>query len=469
MHAGQFEFAAESSGPGAAHLVGICGAGMKALAEVLHDRGWKITGCDADPDPAAARSLSDEGIVVRAGHAATHLDGPPDVLVYSPAIPESHLERRRASELGIPQASYVEMLSRLMRTGTGLAVAGTHGKSTTTAMLGQILETSGSSPTVLCGAESVSRRRSGWAGSGPCVVVEACEYRRHFLDLSPRLVCVTGIEPDHFDCYPTLRDSERAYADLVSKLPDEGSIIFRSDCASTRRIVESSSSLAARVSFSLEDCSADWQAVEVESRSGGMLFRIVNRGLRSRQVQLRVPGRHNVQNALAAAATAGTAGMTLDQITAGLEAFNGLRRRFEILGDWHGGVIIDDYAHHPTEIQAALLTARTVYPGRRVICVFQPHQVSRTAKLLSEFSASLGLADRVYVLPVYAAREAEGTAQVSLSRQLADEVGTKADLIPSLDQVWRTLQTDAGTDAVILTLGAGNLTRIHHEFIGRLP
>jgi UDP-N-acetylmuramate--alanine ligase len=180
-------------------------------------------------------------------------------------------------------------------------------------------------------------------------------------------------------------------------------------------------------------------------------------------LQLKIPGRHNAVNALAAAACAGELGVSPRQILSGLANFSGIARRFENKGAWRGAIVIDDYAHHPTEVQATLQAARDAYPQRKLVCVFQPHQLSRTRKLLPEFVESLNLASQVYLLPVYAAREDAGPEQLQLAQDIANRVRVPAGVIPSLDRVWETLQTDAGADAVILTLGAGTLTRIHHE------
>ncbi|WP_437226634.1 UDP-N-acetylmuramate--L-alanine ligase [Planctomicrobium sp. SH661] len=445
-----------------AHLVGICGAGMKALAEYLIDRGWQVSGCDGDPDPGVVQVLARNGVSVQTGHSPHHLQNRPDVLIYSAAVRPENSERTLAAQWGIPQFSYVEALAQLTQSSHAVAIAGTHGKSTTTAMLGQILESAGVSPSVICGAESVSLGRSGWGGTGSTLVVEACEFRRHFLQLHPRIACLLGIEPDHFDCYPTLADAEAAYAGLAGNVArEQGTLIARSDCPVTLRVLETTS--APRITFSLSDVAADWQVIDRQSVPRGNRFRLQNRDRTSRVITLQVPGRHNIQNALAAAACADALGLSMEQIASGLEAFQGLRRRFEVLGTRYVAQVVDDYAHHPTEIRATLEAAREAFPGKSLICIFQPHQISRTSALLGEFAQSLSLADRVYLLPVYAARENSGEVQAELSRELVRRLTVPGAFLMALDQVWGTVQTEAGNDAVILTLGAGSLSRIHHE------
>lgn len=446
------------------HLLGITGAGMKALAEVLCDLGWTVSGCDEDLDPAATTSLCQLMIPIEAGHAVEHLRPAPDLVIYSPAVSPSQPERQEATFRGIPQVSYVEALRQLSRRGVSIAIAGTHGKSTTTAMVGHILQETGNSPTVFCGAELSGRARNGWSSSGELVVFEACEYRRHFLGMSARVRCVTGIDADHFDCFPRLEDAEAAFAEFMAELPADGTLVYRHDCPVTDRLVRRLSSRA--VSFAVDDPGADWHAKGLVSEREGTTFRIGHGSGERRTVRVNVPGRHNVANALAALATAATLDVPLQDAAAALESFAGVRRRFERLGRRDYGLVIDDYAHHPTEIRAVLATARQCYPGQRLVCVFQPHQLSRTEAMFDEFAEALALADRVFLLPVYAARETADGRCLTLSEQLAKSVlsrGTPATLIPALDHVWTTLQTGALSDDVILTLGAGTITRIHHE------
>jgi len=453
---------------------------MKALAEFLVDIGYHVSGSDGDPDPAAVQSLSRLGVHVRKGHSSSHLQPRPNLLIYSAAVPADNPEREAARQLRIPQYSYIESLASLTHSRDAVAIAGTHGKSTTTAMLGQILKTAGTECSLLCGAESKASRRSGWAGTGEVLVVEACEFRRHFWDLHPRIGCILGVEPDHFDCYPSLADTERAYHEFARRVlkseqsfagvpPTEsktGTLILSKDCPAVRRVAEG---LSGQIrTFSLHDPEADWRAVPDIRSSGQIHFHIEHQGTISESIFMQVPGLHNVRNALAAAACAGELGMSLPQIVAGLQQFEGLTRRFEVRGEWRGAVVVDDYAHHPTEIRATLEAARLVYPKRKIICLFQPHQLSRTSVLLTEFAAALSQADKAYLLPVYAAREQAGKEQVRLVEELVKRMTIPARLISALDQVWGTVQTDADKDAVFLTLGAGNLSRIHYDEFERV-
>lgn len=445
------------------HLAGICGAGMKAMAEFLSDRGWTVSGCDGDPDPETIGKFQQRGVSVQTGHSTTHLSEPPDLLIFSAAIPTDNPEIRQAEQLGIPRLSYVEALAQLSRHAPTLAISGTHGKSTTTAMVGQILRSSGRPSSLICGAESLAASRSGWGDSQDRLVVEACEFRRHFLSLSLETVCILGIEPDHFDCYPNIDDAVDAYRELACQIRpnSSGQLIVRSDCPNVSRLLQQIG--ITPVTFSLSDESADWGVVDRVDSADGSQFRIRHLNDISPPVRMRMPGWHHIQNAVAAAACAGAMGVNLTEIANGLSEFQGLKRRFETVRTIHGAPIIDDYAHHPTEIRAAIAAARQAWPGRKLICYFQPHQMSRTAALLPEFAEALNLADQAYVLPVYAARESGGIQQSELSRQIVRQMTTPATFLTALDRVRGTIQTDANTDVVILTLGAGNLTRIHHD------
>ncbi|MCA8996599.1 MAG: UDP-N-acetylmuramate--L-alanine ligase [Planctomycetaceae bacterium] len=452
---------------GTAHLIGITGSGMKAVAEILDDMGWTVTGCDADPDPEAMNSLTNQGITVTCGHHISHLIPKPDVLIYSPAIPGSHRERAFASDFGLPQFSYVDFLRDFTATRTTVAVAGTHGKSTTTALIGHVLRFTGKThggcdPSLICGAEIKEYQRNGWFGTGPYTVVEACEFRRHFLELSAGVRCLLGIDEDHFDCYPTREDAVAAYASFAAQTPTDGVLIVNADCRSTLEIGQWRGRSVA--TFSLRNSSADFFAESIEVDGDHTRIHVYGDGDFKGAVRLPMWGDHNVSNALAAMATLFYCGLSFEEVRVGLESFPGLRRRLQRRSCPLDVPAYDDYAHHPTEVRAALQAVKAGRPDSRIVCVFQPHQMLRTRRLMAEFANSLSQADRVWLLPVYAAREHAGTECVDLSQELAKlvrQAGTPAELISELDRVWPTLQTDADSADVILTLGAGTLTRIH--------
>ena len=386
-----------------AHLVGICGSGMKALAEMLSGLGWTISGSDLQPPPDSLELLGRKGFQVHHGHAQEFVPCDADLLIYSPAIAAFNPERVRAEQLGIPQWSFHELLGELMKSRVGVSIAGTHGKSTTTAMVASVLRDAGLSPSAVIGAELVSNGASGWAGTSELFVVESCEYQKNFLTLSPTHAVLTGIEADHFDCFRNLFEMREAFAEFVSRLPSHGHLIIRGDCEATR--VAAASSVAQIETFSLRDCS-DWWAADLRPTAEGLHFRVFYGDRFFTEVSLRVPGRHNVLNAIAAVAMCHHLGVSASAVREGLSDFRGTKRRFEVLGSWNGVTLIDDYAHHPTAVKATLQTAREQFPGRRLLCAFQPHQESRTRALLEDFAESFGSADEVFLAPIFTARDA---------------------------------------------------------------
>jgi len=444
--------------PGRAHLVGIAGSGMRSLAEVLLGWGWEVSGSDASAYGLA--QLAGMNLRLCQGHASHHLPGRPDVVVVSDAIPADNPELTAAQALGVPVLSYFQAVGQIMAGRSGIAIAGTHGKSTTTAMLAHLLVAAGQDPTVIFGATPLGQSGGGRAGRGPLMLAEACEYRANFLHLQPRQAAILGIEPDHFDCYPSWDSLHSAFAQYAKKVPDDGLILARSECLASRQIA---AGLRCRVlTFGL-DSEADWAARELCQHQGRYSFSLWRRDMRLGSVELAVPGVHNVTNALAAAALAWENGVDPQQIAAGLAAFRGLCRRMETVGCWRGVRLLDDYAHHPTEVAAALAAVRAMHPGRRVWCVFQPHQASRTARLLNELAASLGDADRRIVAEIYRAREPEprpGEVTAADLAQAARRLGSDVLDEHAHAAIVARLRADLRPGDVLITMGAGDIRKI---------
>ncbi|MDQ3333403.1 MAG: UDP-N-acetylmuramate--L-alanine ligase [Planctomycetota bacterium] len=460
----------------AAHLVGIGGAGMKALAELLVGLGWKVTGSDSRASLTLER-MREQGLRVFTGHDDACLPQVVDVVAYSPAIGPENLERSEAAKRSIPQLSLPEMLGALMADRVGIAVTGTHGKSTTSAMVATVLRRAGREPSAAFGAELCGSGRSGWAGKGELLVVEGCEYRRSFLSLRPRHAVVLNVEADHFDCYADVAAVERAFEEFTSLLPENGVLVARGDCSTAMRAVSRSS--ARIVTFGSAEAGDYWPG-DLRQAEGGTRFRLFCRGEYLAQITLRIPGLHNVTNAVAAAAMCHELGVSPHDLREGLWDFRGVKRRFESVGSWRGRLLIDDYAHHPTAVRAVIEAVRREYPGRKVWCAFQPHQISRTVALLPEFVRALALADGVLVVPIYAAREtainggpAETNAHVAeaVASNLARAItatGTSARFLPSLDLLAEAVDHDTRPGDVVMTMGAGDIDRVHHEFSRRL-
>jgi UDP-N-acetylmuramate--alanine ligase len=441
---------------------------MKALAELLAGSGWAVSGSDANATSTVALALAERGLRIHPGHHRGFLADQTDVLVYSPAVGSENVERIEARRRGIPQLSYSQMLGHLMRGRSGVCVAGTHGKSTTTAMTGCILTSAGLAPSVLIGAEVCGLGANGWYGGGEHFVVESCEFQRSFLDLSPRYAAILGIEPDHFDCYAHFDETIAAFAAFAQKAPADGKLLIHAGCQATKAACIAAS--APVETFGVET-PADWQASDLRQAQAGTRFRIFHRGEFFAEILLPVPGAHNVSNAVAAAALAHSAGASAAAVREGLAEFPGVCRRYETVGSWRGVTLIDDYAHHPTAVSAVLATARSQFPKRRLWCVFQPHQVSRTRALFHEFAASLTAADQTLLLPVFAAREDVHDEPLQISRELAETIaaiGGRARAVDTLDQAMRTLEDELLPGDVLITMGAGDIGKVHHAFTRRL-
>lgn len=441
-----------------AHLVGIAGSGMRSLAQVLRAAGWKISGSDINP-----QSLHDPRFKVHAAHDGDQIDGALDVVIHTSAIEPANPELSRARQLGIPTLSYSQVLGQMMSSRNSAAVAGTHGKSTTTAMAGEILRTAGIDATVIFGAEPIEPRSGSRFGHSRAMLVEACEYQANFRYLRPSLAAIFGIERDHFDCFPTACHLESAFGDFLQQVPEDGLVLARAECETTTRLVAPLK--ATRESFGLTPA-ATWRATALRERRGLYSFEIRCHGRLLCDAKLNVAGQQNVLNALAAAALASHCGATARAIRDGLARFAGLKRRLEVVCDRTDLALVDDYAHHPTAVASTLATVRQMYPLRRVWCVFQPHQVSRTAHLMADFARSLQNADRIVVADVVPARETPGVKGEGTSAELASRVarsGKNAVHLPTLAAIRDHIRHSLAAGDVVVTMGAGDIGTIAHD------
>jgi UDP-N-acetylmuramate--alanine ligase len=487
-----------------AHLVGICGSGLKSLATLLLDLGWAISGSDLSATGESVEGLRARGIDVREGHAASNVPRGTQLLIYSVAVPSDNPERLAAQALGIPERSYSQMLGELMRGRRGIGIAGTHGKSTTAAMTASVLRTAGRDPSACIGAELCGPGDGGWAGQSDLFVAECCEFRRSFLDVSPTYAAILNIEADHFDCFQNFGETRDAFRQFAARVPPNGLLVVHVDCAlppsppaplprgERGKECECSCCVVPRVdllpslprgrgvggegaparveTFALGS-PATWMAEDLRPTLDGISFDLIHRGGIAGRFALRVPGRHNVLNALATIALCRGIGLEFDEIQAGLAEFRGIRRRFEFLGTPNGITWIDDFAHHPTEVQATLETARQRYGPRRIWCLFQPHQVSRLRMLLPEFAGSFERADQVLIAPAFTAREIPSAEADSLARQLAQEIvraGRPARFCGDLDRMVATVDDEARAGDVVISMGAGDINRVYHAFTRRL-
>ena len=414
------------------HFVGIAGAGMRALAELLARRGVSVSGCDANP--GTVRDLEALGIRVQRGHSPEHVAGARELIVTS-AMNRNHPEIVRAREVGIPVTRRAEALAKAVEHGKVVGVAGTHGKTTTTVMTTAVLASAALRPTGIAGG-----RVGEWNGNlryegDELFVVEADEYDRSFLTLSPTVAVVTNIEADHLDIYRDLDDIRSSFAHFVR---GAAAIVLCDDDPGAHSLDVPPSAEVIRYGLTSRD--ARLVARNVAPVGSGTHCTVEYDGDVLGDVDLRVPGNHNVLNALAAIGVGLSLGVTLDQMRPGLAGFGGVDRRFQRLCEVFGVTIIDDYAHHPTEIIATLQAARASYPGHRIIAAFQPHLFSRTRDFAKEFGAALSNADSVFLTEIYAAREQpiDGvTAELIASAlrqngRAVDWTGARLELAPAL-------------------------------------
>ncbi len=450
-----------------AHLIGASGGGMQALATVLLGQGWALTGsdlCGGTMHPAEGRTIA-----VRRGHGPNNLPTDADAVVYSDAVNRRNPELQRARKLGIPTLSYFEMVAKLTAPLQCVAIAGTHGKSSTVGMCRQIFHRAGHDPMVLCGAATIGQPSGGRHGAGRCALVEACEFRANFLRLRPRMAAVLGIEHDHFDCYPVKQQLLDAFTRFVQSVPPNGLLIVPADCVESRRLAERASCRVETFSLSGE---ADWSAGRLVHRRGFYQFEARYRGHPVCDVGLQVLGAHNARNALATTALAWANDISSDDIAKGLHQFPGLKRRLECLGTFDGVTIIDDYAHHPTEVAAALKAVQQRYPGRRLWCLFQPHQAVRLTRLLHETALALQGADVVVITEVFRAREGNRRRGEADADALAREVrkhGVPASAAGPIQNLLPLVATRLTPGDVLITMGAGDIHLLPHTLAKHLP
>lgn len=438
------------------HFVGIAGAGMRALAELFVRRGIKVSGCDNNINSAA--DLAEKGIELLGVHAAHHADGA-RAIVISSAIKRDMPELTRARELGIPVIRRAEALGEAVSGKEMVGIAGTHGKTTTTVMATEALTAAGLRPTGIAGGRVAAWNGNLSGGGDEVFVVEADEYDRSFLALRPTVAVVTNIEADHLDIYADLADIRAAFAQFVS--PARVIVLCADDKTANALPTPSTAEV---IRYGTESPDARLVATNIEAWSGGTRFDVLYDGKAHSSVALPIPGLHNVRNALAAIG----AGIALDadpgKLSEGLSRYTGVERRFQVLGDFGGVTIVDDYAHHPSEISATLQAARASFPGRRIIAAFQPHLYSRTRDFAGEFAAALCTADLTFLLDLYPARE-QPIAGVS-SKLISDEMlrtGPAAHWEGPRESTAAAIRGVLSDGDVVITIGAGDVTKAAYE------
>ncbi|WP_249066585.1 UDP-N-acetylmuramate--L-alanine ligase [Halalkalibaculum roseum] len=449
------------------HMVGIGGIGMSGMAEILLQKGYTVTGSDAREGDTIKR-LRELGAKIYIGHDEKNIEGA-DVVVFTSAVKANeNLETKAAIEAGIPVIKRAEMLAELMRMKYGIGIAGTHGKTTTTTMVGHVIQDGSFDPTIMVGGKVHSfSETNAVVGKGDIIIVEADEFDRTFLRLSPSLAVITNIEAEHLDIYDNLEDVKNAFVEFANKVPFYGAVVLCLDDPNVRSIIPEIERRT--ITYGLTP-QAKVRARNIEVNNFYSTFTVLNDGEEIGEIKLEAPGEHNVRNALAAVAVGLELDIDFKYIKSGLERFQGVFRRFQLKADIDDIIVIDDYAHHPTEVQATLKAARNGWKERRIVAVFQPHLYSRTKDLYQDFGSSFFDAEVCVITDVYPSREepiegVDGKLIADSAREYGHRqvyyVEDKQDLPNKLKEI-------AQAGDVIITMGAGDIYRYGEKFVESL-
>ena len=452
------------------HFVGVGGIGMSGIAELLANLGYAVSGSDAKRSSVTDR-LESLGVTVQAGHAAGNV-GDADVVVYSSAVRPENPEVAEASRRGIPVIPRAEMLAELMRLRFGIAVAGAHGKTSTTSMVALVLERAGLDPTAVIGGRLSAFGSNARLGRGEYMVAEADESDRSFLKLSPSVAVITNIDREHMDAYGSFADLQQAFADFANKVPFYGAVVACADDAELCAVMPRFKRRVIRYGIDAADANLVAKNVRLEGYgSTCMLEQRDRNGVMTPlgEMRLSVPGRHSVLNALASVAVGLELEVPFPKIATALAEFRGAERRFENRGVINGITVVDDYGHHPTEIAAVLSAARAAKPSR-IVVAFQPHRYTRTRDLMNEFGAALATADEVVLTGIYAASEdpIPGVTVEALAATVNKGRGTPVHVVPNLSEVAAKVADIARDGDLVITLGAGSIGGLATQLVDEL-
>lgn len=445
------------------HMIGIGGSGMSGIAEVLINMGFEVTGSDVAEGPVVKR-LQGMGATVHIGHSEENVTDS-DVLVKSTAISDNNPELEKARELGIPIIPRAEMLAELMRLRTGIAVAGTHGKTTTTSLLATIFTEAGLDPTVIIGGRLNTFGSNARLGEGEYLIAEADESDGSFLCLAPIITVVTNVDEDHMDFYPNLEAIDSAFNTFMNNIPFYGMNVVCGDDPGVRRLLPE----IKRPCLTYGLGKSNRLRGEIVSCSETSIFKVYLDDIFWGEVTLTHPGKHNILNALGAIGIAIEADLPKDAILKGLASFEGVGRRFEHKGERDGIKIVDDYGHHPAEILATLKTAKQCFPDRRIVVAFQPHRFTRTQALFGDFCKVFELADKLLLTEIYPASESPipGVNGLSLAQGIKQVSDTNVDFFPDFDALENSLEETLKAGDLFITLGAGSVYKIGERFLAK--
>lgn len=447
------------------HFIGIGGISMSGLAEILLDAGFTVSGSDAH-ESTLTDHLAEKGASIAYPQKAENIVDGIDVVVYTAAIHEDNPEFAQAKQKGLPMLTRAELLGEIMHNyRQSVAVAGTHGKTSTTSMLTEILMETDKNPTISVGGIlNCIGGTNVRIGGSDIFVAEACEYTNSFLSLYPTIEVILNIEADHLDFFKDIEDIRHSFRKFAELLPEDGVLIMNSDIRDYESLM---AGIQARmVTVGKNPDKSDYSVCDVEYDSHACpSFTLLKNGIAVERIKMSVPGEHNMYNALAAIAAADVLGISIEEIKSGLLKFTGTNRRFEKKGERDGVTIIDDYAHHPQEIEATLRAAEK-YPHKKLWCVFQPHTYTRTKALLPEFAKALALADEVVLADIFAARETDtlGISSADLAAEI-DKKGTNVHYLPSFEQIEAFLKEHCTEGDLLITMGAGDIVNVGEDLL----
>lgn len=447
------------------HFIGIGGISMSGLAEVLLEENFIVSGSDAKESPLT-KTLESRGAKIYYGQRASNIDDSVELVVYTAAIHPDNPEYACAVSKKLPMLTRAELLGQIMRNyETPIAVAGTHGKTTTTSMLSHILLENNSDPTISVGGILPAIHGNIRVGQSEIFLTEACEYTNSFLSFFPKIGIILNIDADHLDFFKDIEDIRNSFRRFAQLLPADGALIINADTPEYQKIIQD---LPCQVITYGITAQAQYQASDISYDSyGHATFTVLENGTAIGTYSLSVPGIHNVSNALSAIAASKLLGIKETSITTGLKNFTGTNRRFQLKGSIGGVTIIDDYAHHPTEIEATLHAAEN-YPHTKTWCVFQPHTYTRTKALLHEFAHALTLADHVVLADIYAARETDNLGISSADLQeLIQNQGTPCEYFSTFDEIENYLLENCTQGDLLITMGAGDIVKVGEHLLGK--
>ena len=447
------------------HFIGIGGISMSGLAEILLEEGFTVSGSDSKESPLT-KKLESEGAVIHYGQCAENITDTIDCVVYTAAINRSNPELMEAVSRKIPMLTRAELLGQLMKNyDTPIAVSGTHGKTTTTSMISHILLAADLDPTISVGGILKAIGGNIRVGKSETFITEACEYTNSFLHFFPKISVILNIEEDHLDFFKDLEDIRHSFHQFAGLLPADGTLVINGEIENYPEIYEGLNCNV--VTYGTAD-TFDYSAADIAYDDKGFVsFELIKHSERKGRIQLSVTGDHNVSNALASIATAELLDIPMETIQKGLLSFSGTDRRFEYKGTFNGVTVVDDYAHHPTEI-AATLKAAQHYPHENIWCVFQPHTYTRTKAFFNEFAEALSHTDHLVLADIYAARETDtlGVSSEALAEEAA-KLGTDAHYFPSFAEIEAFLKENCKPGDLLITMGAGDVVKVGEELLAK--